>query len=295
LPLGKKVEFFAQDPARRSRLDMSRPDAMFFIGFTSLSVRDPKTRKPVKTSKFSGAFQIRSVDRGRTWESVPLVLDSWGYPPVVALPDGSYARNFGSNRVFLSVSKDQGMSWNRVSEIAQDATGVRRFTYSGLLALPSGRLQCYVLTFEGCQALCVTESDDGLRWTPLRPIVRYGRGPWTARPWTPQTYALRTAYGGWDQRYRSPWPLRLRDGRIVILFARREYPPSIAAITSEDNGKTWSDEAIVRDDAEGSDIGYPVATELEDGRIFTAYYFQRRDGNGFGGTRFIAGSFFRLG
>lgn len=296
LALEKKREFFSQDPDRRARLDMSKPDAMFFIGFTSMSVRDPRTKKLVNsTPKLSGAFQIRSVDRGRTWERVPLVIEGWGYPPLVALPDGTHARTAGSGRVFLSVSKDHGMSWTRVSEIGGDKPGVRRFSYSGLLALPNGRLQCYVLMFEGCQALAVTESDDGLAWSPLRPIVRYGRGPWTARRWTSSTYALRTAYGGWGQRYRSPWPLRLRDGRIVVVFARREYPPSIAAIVSEDDGRTWSDEAIIRDDAEGSDMGYPVATELDDGRIFTAYYYQLNDGNAFGGTRFIGGSFFELG
>ena len=293
--LETKLAFLSQDPAQRQVLDMSRPEAMFFIGFTSVSVRNPKTKKLVKAApKITGAFQIRSVDKGHTWESVPLALESWGYPPVVRMPDGSYARNIGSEKVFLSVSKDQGMSWERLPEIAKDRASMGRFSYSGLLALPNGRLQCYVLMFEGCQAICLTESDDLLTWSQPRPIVRYGRGPWTARPWTAGTYSLRTKYGGWGQRYRSPWPLRLRDGRIVVVFARREYPPSIAAIRSEDEGKTWSDEAIIRDDAQGSDMGYPVATELDDGRIFTAYYYQLDDGVAFGGTRFIGGSFFKL-
>ena len=43
-----------------------------------------------------------------------------------------------------------------------------------------------------------------------------------------------------------------------------------------------------------SDIGYPLATELENNRVFTAYYFMTNDGNNFGGSRFIAGSFFSL-
>jgi hypothetical protein len=33
---------------------------------------------------------------------------------------------------------------------------------------------------------------------------------------------------------------------------------------------------------------------LEDGRIFTAYYFTLEDGNRFGGARFIGASFFRI-
>ena len=37
-----------------------------------------------------------------------------------------------------------------------------------------------------------------------------------------------------------------------------------------------------------------VATELDDGRVFCAYYFQLEDGNKFGGTRFIGGSILTL-
>jgi hypothetical protein len=295
LPLEKKLAFLSQDPAQRKTLDMTKPDAVFFIGFTSVSVRDPKTRKLTKAARgISGAFQIRSVDKGRTWESVPLALESWGYPPVVRLPDGTHATTVGSGPIYLSVSKDHGMSWQRSVMIAKDKSGVGRPTYPGLVALPGGRLQCYMCMIGQFHALCVSESDDRVNWSDPRPIVRYGHGPWTTRRWTNDTYRLRTAYGGWEQRYRSPWPLRLRDGRIVILFARREYPPSIAAIWSQDNGKTWSDEAIIRADASGSDMGYPVATELDDRRIFIAYYYQFADGNAFGGTRFIGGSFFEL-
>ena len=65
-------------------------------------------------------------------------------------------------------------------------------------------------------------------------------------------------------------------------------------IVSEDNGTMWSTEAVIRADASDLDLGYPVATQLDDGRIFTAYYFMEDDGNNFGGTRHIAGSSFRL-
>ena len=63
---------------------------------------------------------------------------------------------------------------------------------------------------------------------------------------------------------------------------------------SLDGGRTWSDEVILRDDAPSSDLGYPVATELKDGRIFTAYYFNDEPGGEFGGPRYIAGTHFRL-
>ena len=100
----------------------------------------------------------------------------------------------------------------------------------------------------------------------------------------------------------------LRDGRILVLYARRISPRrGMGAIVSEDGGATWSPDIILRDDpsvsattkvrgapCDYSDIGYPLATELEDGRIFAAYYYLVNDGNNFGGSRFIAGTFFRI-
>ena len=80
----------------------------------------------------------------------------------------------------------------------------------------------------------------------------------------------------------------------MVLFARRTRPSGLGLLVSEDDGESWSAEGIIRADGSGSDLGYPVATELDDGRIFTAYYFMEDDGNGFGGTRYIACSFFRL-
>jgi len=65
-------------------------------------------------------------------------------------------------------------------------------------------------------------------------------------------------------------------------------------LVSEDDGATWGPEQVLRDDASGQDIGYPVAAELEPGLVFAAYYFMLDDGNGFGGTRFIAGTRFKV-
>ena len=69
---------------------------------------------------------------------------------------------------------------------------------------------------------------------------------------------------------------------------------------SEDGGETWSDECLLRDDAGhrrlSADIGYPVATQLRNGTIFTAYYYQLEEADvpWGGGRKFIAGTFFNL-
>ena len=46
------------------------------------------------------------------------------------------------------------------------------------------------------------------------------------------------------------------------------------AIVSDDFGKSWSKEIILRDDGPTHDLGYPCSIELPGGDIFTIYYQQ---------------------
>ena len=42
---------------------------------------------------------------------------------------------------------------------------------------------------------------------------------------------------------------------------------------SNDNGKTWSIDYILRNDGSGQDVGYPRAVQRPDGKIVSIYYF----------------------
>ena len=199
---------------------------------------------------------------------------------------------FAAAFVALYGSDDQGLSWQYLAEVVSEPTGRGRPGYANLLLLPGGRLQCYFNRIGGLRhSLEMTASDDGgYSWTAPQPLVVWGQSPWAA-------LGRQHIWKGAARQgplYRSPWPLRLRDGRIVVIFGRRKQPFGMGLIVSEDDGATWSAEAVIRADASDWDLGYPVATQLEDGRIFTAYYFMEDDGNGFGGTRHIAASFFHL-
>ena len=215
--------------------------------------------------------------------------------PHVQMPDGTQlaAMTVGlpTGGVVLYGTDDNGLSWEPLARICEDPTGDGRPTYAGLLRLPSGRLQCYTLNIDGLRdAIQMNYSDDGgYSWSLPKPIVRWGRSPWARRARERKSLLSATS-----KHYRSPWPMQLADGRILVLFARRKIPRGIGLILSEDDGESWSDEQILRDDGPTTDMGYPVATEVEPGRVFTAYYFTMDDGNGFGGTRYIAGSTFRL-
>lgn len=299
-PLEARRAFLAdadEPNVQRDHIDLTSPGAAVYFGRTATGAPDAHGELSLQ------AFAIRSPDRGRTWERIPTrVLPPEGRTgvhkdghPLVQCPDGTLlgAMSVGPapgspGAVALYGSDDHGLTWEYLAEVARDPTGLGRPTYAGLLLLPSGRLQCYMLNIGGLRnAIQVASSDDGgYSWSVPRPIVAWGHSLWAARR------APGSSRRG--VHYRSPWPMLLRDGRLLVLLGRRKPPFGIGGVVSEDLGASWSAEFILRDDASGPDLGYPVATQLDDGRIFTAYYFMQDDGNQFGGTRHIAGSFFRL-
>ena len=300
----RAILYRADEPdVPREQIDLTGRDAVVYFTRTAPGPPAADAEQVPDREPTLECFVFRSGDRGRTWETVPTRVSPppgrttvhRDAHPLVQFPDGTLMGAMivlggGSpGGVAVYGSDDSGLTWEYLAEVARDPTGLGRPGYAGLLRLPSGRLQYYTLAFYGHRnnIIQMNYSDDGgYSWSEPRPIVAWGQSPWAARR------KPGVARGG--VYYRSPWPLRLRDGRIVVLFGRRKPPFGIGLVVSEDDGATWSAEAIVRDDGSGSDLSYPVATQLDDGRIFTAYYFMEDDGNNFGGTRHIAGSFFHL-
>jgi len=70
-----------------------------------------------------------------------------------------------------------------------------------------------------------------------------------------------------------PSMIRLADGRICLAYGFRSPPYGIRAKISDDDGRTWSDEIVLRDDGRNWDLGYTRTTQRPDGKIVTAYYF----------------------
>lgn len=71
--------------------------------------------------------------------------------------------------------------------------------------------------------------------------------------------------------------IKLKDGRILVSFGRRDNPLGASAIISADNGNTWSEEMVIRGDGLNWDLGYPSSVELLNGNILTVYYFRAPD------------------
>ena len=70
-----------------------------------------------------------------------------------------------------------------------------------------------------------------------------------------------------------PSMVRLENGRLCVMYGYRGVPYSIRARVSDDNGKTWSKEIILRDGARNWDIGYTRSVVRSDQKVVTLYYF----------------------
>lgn len=65
----------------------------------------------------------------------------------------------------------------------------------------------------------------------------------------------------------------LPDGRLVLVVGWRLPPYGIRALVSANEGKTWSDWILLREDAGTGDIGYPRTVLLPSGQLVTSYYY----------------------
>ena len=74
-----------------------------------------------------------------------------------------------------------------------------------------------------------------------------------------------------------PCLIKLKDGRLCLTYGYRAEPYSICAKISSDNGKTWSNEIVLRNDGAGRDIGYVRSAVRTDGKVVTIYYFQDKE------------------
>ena len=283
----------------REDIDMTPQDAILIMGRAWCGPES--TEADGSTRRDNVVYSFRSADRGRRWEEVPSIVWPRHNRTVIEIAN-NYLKLGGSRLVCwvvgldvvngtgptgaaapqLYASDDHGVTWTPYAEICHDPTGRIHYSYPHVLALPSGRWLCFLGSWHVAggsrvrwTSLCYSD-DEGLNWSQPRKIHA-----WSV----------------------SPFPMRLDDGRIVMIYMRRNPDPTgLYAIVSEDEGLHWSKPLCIRDDTLPSgplgwtDGGYPVAVQLDDGRIFVAYYWQHDDADvpWHGGRKYIGGTTFSL-
>ncbi len=207
--------------------------------------------------RWLGNWTRRSTDGGKTWDEPVRTLGTAPHGPIV-LKDGrllyvGVADIDGKKALSVEESKDDGKSWQLLSTIDipenEDAgpysePHVVETSDGKLIAMyrynPSDKSQAFLRQSES--------TDGGKTWTVTHPTNIWGF---------------------------PPHLLRLKDGKLLVVYGVRRVPYSERACISKDDGNTWDVEneiILSLSVVGGGDLGYPASVQLDDGSIITIYY-----------------------
>ncbi|MTH62168.1 sialidase family protein [Paracoccus litorisediminis] len=221
-----------------------------------------------------------SQDRGRTWRG-PWRMGNLGQPGISARTDivplgpqdalfllTATKSNGREGRVFCARTRDGGQSFTFEGYIGDEP--------DGFCIMPASirRTDGSVLTLVRCST--PGKGPDRKAWIDAYLSSDQGKSwDYIGRP------VPNTGYAG-----NPPTLNRLPDGRLVVVFGYRDAPFGLRARTSSDEGATWSDDIILRQDGGMSDLGYPRSVVTDEGKLLSVYYYN------YGGDqeRFIAAS-----
>lgn len=204
-----------------------------------------------------------SYDRGHNWRG-PFRMPDFGQPWIAARTDyivnGKHdafvfltaaKRNGKEGRVFCARTTDGGVHWKFVSWIGEEPAGFAIMPSSVRLTSKEIVTAIRVKQNQEHSSTDIYASADN------------------AATWSFRAHATESgAFSG-----NPPSLLRLRDGRLAVTYGVRTAPFRICARLSSDEGRTWSEEFVLRGDAAAWDNGYTRSAQRADGKIVTIYYF----------------------
>ncbi len=223
-----------------------------------------------------------STDRCHSWQG-PFKLPMFGFTGIAARTDylitnsdecllflTASKSDGGEGLIFCARTTDGGRSYSLHAQIGPEPDGFAIMPAS--VRLPDSQIlvavRCRGRSGQGDKDWetlknwidLYTSDDDGKTWKYMnRPVEDTGRGG------------------------NPPTLTKLHDGRLCLIYGYRDAPHRICAKLSSDDGKTWGDEIVLRDNGGDPDIGYPPTIQRPDGVVVTVYYFDEEPD----GERFI--------
>ncbi len=220
-------------------------------------------------------FFYYSYDKGHLW-SGPFAFPDLGTPGIEARTDylvhgdremtvflTARKANGKEGRPFCARTTDGGVTWERQAYIGPEP--------EDFVIMPS------TVALDEKTFLTTVRVKQGDRPAWIDAWISRDRG----KSWD---YCNRPAPDTGFKSGNPPDLLRLRDGRLCLIYGYRSAPRGIRARLSQDQGATWGEEIVLRADAVTHDLGYPRSFQRADGRILTVYYYN----DGAHTERFIA-------
>jgi len=225
-----------------------------------------------------------SNNRGERWEG-PFEFPNLGTTGVATrtdyIIDGKQEMNVfltvaksnkEEGRVAMAKTTNSALNWELVSWVGPEPEGfdimpssVRLSPYELITTIRSRtKLGLDLIT-------SYYSNDNGLTWEKLKdPVSDTGRGG------------------------SPPALVKLQDGRLALGYIyRSEHGSRVNVRFSSDNGKSWSDEIMLRGgDGANRDCGYPRMVQRPDGKIVMVYYWNNVNKEGATPYRYIAYTIF---
>ena len=217
----------------------------------------------------NGAFFRRSTDGGKSWQRAEIAVPQhallMAYNRAAALRTRKGVRlvavygrlkRTDPGETFVLRSEDDGKTWEFLP-LARDPEGKLYFNETALVENTEGEI------------IAMIRSEPPAGGTLYQSVSRDAGKTWSA--------PVKTEIWGYPAHL-----LLLRDGRLLCSYGYRRDAMGVRAVLSRDGGKTWDTrgEMVIRGDGvgSGSDLGYPLTTQLADGTLFTLYYITNGDG-----------------
>jgi hypothetical protein len=200
-----------------------------------------------------------TTDKGRTWRG-PFDLPNFGQKGIAARTDyvvdgrreltmflTAAKSNGREGRVICVRTTDGGVTWSLVGFVGPEPEGDDFAIMPSSVRLSPTSILTLVRHRRWIEAY--RTGDNGATWAHVvRAVPDTGRG-------------------------NPPSLLKLRDGRLVVTFGYRAEPFGIRARVSADEGRSWSEDIILRSDAADWDLGYTRTVQRPDGTLVTVYYY----------------------
>jgi len=257
-PLWRTRPPLAEAPPLTSALDFSDPNLIVtfaWAGYLYCSTN--------RGAHWSGPFALPKLGM-HTWQlRTDYLVESRN--TLLAFWSGSqehFKRDENGGMVYMVKTTDGGLTWTREARVSRVVEPSEQKHDVALMPatvrVSPAKLVCCIRN--------LTINPQKVGWIECRMSTDNGK-----------TWSLQSKPVGDEAGTTPPALSRLPDGRLVLTYGYRkpiQGPTSIRAKLSEDDGKSWGEELILRTGGGDEDIGYTRQVVRPDGKIVTIYYWQ---------------------